>query len=357
MKKLLSVLLALAMTCTLAACQSPAPASSSAAEQPAVDSAPSSEAPGSSAEAPDGAVITLKLGNQQASSHSSVQAFHRFKESVEEASGGRIQCEIYSDALLGDENAMQEMMTMGTLDMMYSGNLPSYIPLLGALELPYLYEDREHILAFYESDAFKELMKPLEAHNMTVIAAFENGFRQITNDKKPINSAADLQGMLFRTAATPGEIYAFEAAGAIATTITYTELYSALQQGIVDGQENPIQNIYNAKFYEVQDHLAVTNHIYNSGFIVIRKDLYDTMPEDLKEIVNTCITEAQDWQIQYVADNDSKMLAEIEAYGVAITYPDLAEMEEAMSGAYEMMYAEYGDEARDLVEAIRAAKP
>ena len=300
--------------------------------------------------------LVLRIGNQQSSSHSSVLAFQEFKKAVEEASDGRITCDIYADAILGDENALQEMMTMGTVDMMYSGNLPSYIPLLGALELPYLYENRDHIKAFVATEAFADLMQPLEEHNMKVIAAFENGFRQITTAKQPINSAEDLKGVLFRTAATPGEIFAFEAAGAIATTIAYTELYSALQQGVVDGQENPIQNIYNQKFYEVQKYLAVTNHIYNSGFIVIRNDLYNELPDDLRDIIMKCIVEAQDWQIDYVANNDQRMLDEIEAFGVEITYPDVAEIEEAMSGAYEMMYKEY-PESKALVEAILAAKP
>jgi len=333
-KRISIILLTLIIAFSMIACQSADPATSGEGDA-------------------EETTFALKVGCMQADSHSSVLAFQKFKEDVEAASEGRVTVEIYSNAVLGDEAAMQEMMGMGTLDMMYTGHLPVLIPLLGALELPYLFEDRDHILAFHETDAFKELMAPLAEYNMEVVAAFENGFRQITNDKKPINSASDLKGMLFRTAPTPGELFAFEAAGAVATTIAYTELYSALQQGVVDGQENPIQNIYSAKFYEVQKYLAVTNHIYNSGFVTIRKDLYDSMPEDIRGIVYDCIKDAQDWQINYVADNDSRMLEEIEAYGVEVTYPDVAEMEEAMSGAYERMYEEY-PEAEELVAAIRA---
>lgn len=295
----------------------------------------------------------LKVGCMQSSSHSSVLAFNHFKELVEKESSGRIQVEIYADALLGDENAMQEMITMGTLDMMYTGNLAAYIPLLGALELPYLFRDREHIIAFHDTDAAKELVAPLADYNMVIVAWYENGFRQVTNNVKPIEKASDLKGMLFRTAASPGEIFAFEAAGAVATTITYTELYSSLQQGVVDGQENPIQNIYNAKFYEVQKYLSVTDHIYNSGLVAMRKDLFDSMPVDLQEILLKTIKESEIWQIDYVANNDARMLQEIADKGIIVSYPDKDEMKEAMSGAYEKMYEKF-PESKALVEAINA---
>lgn len=301
------------------------------------------------------AEYTLKVGIAQPKGHSFTQAFERFEKDVEEKSGGRIAVEIFADNQLGSEKEMQEAVSLGNLEMTVTGVLASYEPLLAILELPYLFENRTQIKNFHKTPEVAALAEKLEANNIMLVAYFENGFRQMTNNVRPINAPADLQGLAMRTPENPAQMETFKQLGAVVTPMASTELYSALQQGVVDGQENPIQNIYNNKFYEVQKHLAITNHIYNSGYVVLTKDLFDGMPADLQTIVLSAIADAEAWQMQLCADADSELLEEIKKAGTAVTTPDIAEFMKAVEPVYGLFVERYGEEAKALIDAAKAA--
>lgn len=302
------------------------------------------------------AEYTLKVGIAQPKGHSYTQAFERFKKEVEEKSGGRVAVDVFSDNQLGSEKEMQEAVSLGNLEMTITGVLVSYEPLLAILELPYLFKDRGQIKKFHQSPEVERLTKNLEKNNIKLVAFFENGFRQMTNNKRPINKPDDVKGLAMRTPENPAQMETFKQLGAVVTPMASTELYSALQQGVVDGQENPIQNIYNNKFYEVQKFLAITNHIYNSGYVVMNRELFDGMPKDLQQIILTAIANAEAWQMQLCSDNDNALLEKIKAAGVTVTTPNISEFMRAVEPVYSVFIGRYGDDAKRLIDAARAAR-
>lgn len=308
----------------------------------------------SSAGIASAAEFTLKVGIAQPKGHSFTQAMERFKAEVESKSGGKIAVEIFADNQLGSEKEMQEAVSLGTLEITITGVLASYEPLLAILELPYLFENRDQIKRFHQSQEVAKLSKSLEANNIKLIAFYENGFRQMTNNKRAINSPADVQGLAMRTPENPAQMETFKQLGAVVTPMASTELYSALQQGVVDGQENPIQNIYNNKFYEVQKYLAITNHIYNSGYVILTNDLFESMPADLQALVLSAISDSAAWQMQLCADADSELLEKIKASGTQVTTPSIPEFMKAVEPVYDVFIGRYGDETKRIIDAVRS---
>jgi tripartite ATP-independent transporter DctP family solute receptor len=298
-------------------------------------------------------VYTLRVGIQQASTHSYTLAMEKFKEELEEKTNGQISVELYPDSVLGTEAEMQEMISTGDLEMAPTTFLVQYDPVYAMLEMPYVFDDFDHVKRFVNSEACTELKERLvESKNIRILTYFGNGFRQITNNKQPINHPEDLKGLSLRTPENQAQIETFKALGSVVTPLPFTELYSSLQQGVVDGQENPIQQIYNSKFYEVQKYMAMTNHMFNPGAVIINESFYQSLPEDLRAALLECIVEAGEWQMDFVENSDEENLQKIIDAGVEVTYPDMEEFKEATAPVLEIFYEEYGDDARNLIQAI-----
>ncbi|MGQ9780224.1 MAG: TRAP transporter substrate-binding protein [Bacillota bacterium] len=296
---------------------------------------------------------TIKIGIGHAPGHSFVKACEKFKELVETRSNGRLKVEIYPSSQLGGEREMQEMVSLGTLEMTVTGVLVIYEPLFALLELPYLYRDRAHIQKMHESAIVDELSESLLKKNIRLVAFFENGFRNITNNKRPINSPLDLKGLKIRTPENMAQVETFKALGAIPTPMPFSEVYQALQQGVVDGQENPLQNIWDAKFYEVQKYIAMTGHIYNSAYVIVNDKFWSGLPTNLRKIADQAISEASIFQMNLVADLDKELIGKLKEKGMQFTFPDPEAFRKATVPVYEVFYSKFGDRARQIVEAIK----
>lgn len=299
-------------------------------------------------------VRTIKVGIAHAPGHSFCKAMEVFAELVADRSGGELKVEIYPSSQLGGEREMQEMVSLGTLEMTVTGVIVVYEPLFALLEAPYLYRDRDHVLKVMESSVVDDLGKSLKAKNIRMVGFYENGWRNITNNRKPINAPADVKGLKIRTPENEAQIATFRELGAIPTPMAFSELYTALQQGVVDGQENPLQNIWDGKFYEVQKHCAMTGHIYNAAYIIANDKFWGSLPENLKKIADESLRESVIWQLDYVRDLDERLVGDLQAQGVQITYPDKALFREATRGVYDAFYKKWGDRAKNLVETILA---
>jgi tripartite ATP-independent transporter DctP family solute receptor len=296
---------------------------------------------------------TLKIGVGHAPTHSYVIASEKFKELVEKRSGGRIKVEVYPSSQLGGEREMQEMVSLGTLEMTVTGVAVIYEPLYALLEAPFLYRDRDHIKKVMASPIVAELGESLLKKGIRYVGFYENGFRNITNSRRAINSPEDVKGLKIRTPENLAQIETFKALGAVATPMAFSELYNALAQGVVDGQENPLQNIWNAKMYEVQRHLAMTGHIYNSAYIVVSNKFWMGLPADLRHIAEESIQEVTNFQLNLVADLDKKLLEDLKAKGMQVTFPDREAFRKATGAAYDAFYAKFGDRGRQMIKAIR----
>ena len=298
------------------------------------------------------AQTALKIGHGHSEKHSFHLAMQKFSELLEQKAPGAFTVTIYPQASLGSERELQEQLTTGTLEMTITGVLAIFEPKITLLELPYLFRDRDHIQKAQASDAVDALVSGLPAKGVRLVGFLENGFRNITNNTRPINTPDDVKGLKIRTPENLAQIETFNALGASPTPMPFSELYAALRQGVVDGQENPLQNIYDGKLQEVQKHLALTGHIYNSAYLVVSETFYQGLTAEQRTAFEAAVKEAGDWQFNYIAQRDQELLGLLKEAGMEVTTPDPAAFREATSKAYDAFYERYGDDARSFVKAI-----
>lgn len=236
----------------------------------------------------------------------------KFADLVKEKSGGRITVQVAGASQLGDDLTMLSALRTGTLDMSINsqGPISSVLPELSALGLPYLFSTQQAAWEVLDGPIGQELAKKLEPKNLVLLAWMDNGIRQISNNKRPITKPDDLKGIKLRTPADPSTVDMFQAMGASTQQINFSELYIALQQGVVDGQENPLANIHAGKLHEVQKFISITNHKYESTPFVMSGITWGRLSADERKIVKDAAQEATVLQRNLMASAHDKYLAE-----------------------------------------------
>jgi tripartite ATP-independent transporter DctP family solute receptor len=295
----------------------------------------------------------IKIGHGHSESHSFHLAMQKFAEILETKAPGAFRVTLYPQARLGSEREMQEHLTTGTLEMTITGVLGIFEPKITLLELPFLFRDRAHIQKAQHSEAVQGLVASLPAKGVRLVGFVENGFRNITNNIRTVTKPEDIKGLKIRTPENPAQIETFKALGAAPTPMPFSELYAALRQGVVDGQENPLQNIHDGKFFEVQKHLALTGHIYNSAYVIISEAFYQGLKPEHQKAVAAAADEAGRWQFDYIAKKDGELLETLKNAGMQVTEPDKEAFRAATAPAYDAFYGRFGADARAFVEAIR----
>ncbi len=298
------------------------------------------------------AQTALKIGHGHSDKHSFHLAMEKFSEILEQKAPGAFTVTIFPQAQLGSEREMQEQLTTGTLEVTITGVLAIFEPKITLLELPYLFRDREHIKKGQSSEAVEQLVAGLPAKGVRLVGFLENGFRNITNNTRPINTPEDVKGLKIRTPENLAQVETFNALGASPTPMAFSELYAALRQGVVDGQENPLQNIYDGKLFEVQKYLALTGHIYNSAYVLVSESFYQGLKPEERTAIEEALKEATDWQFDYIAQRDKELLEALKKEGMEVTEPDTEQFRAATAPAYDAFYAKFGDDARNFVKAI-----
>ncbi len=299
---------------------------------------------------------TIKIGIGHGPTHSFTQAMERFGQILDKKRPGEYKVQIFHSSQLGSERVMQEALTLGSLEMTVTGLLNIYEPKFALLEAPFLFRDRDHILKVQESDVVNKLASTLPPKGLRLVGFVENGFRNITNNVRPINGPADVKGLKIRTPENLAQIETFRALGAQPTPLPFAELYNALRLGVVDGQENPLQNINDGKLYEAQKHLAITGHIYNSAYVVIAERFFQKQKPDQQKAILEAVREATLWQFNYIREQDVKLLDSLKQQGMQVTMPDQAAFRAATAPAYEAFYGKLGPDAKSIVESIRAIR-
>ena len=340
-KKLLALLLMAVLTLALASCGGGSGSGSEGGDSDAFAG---------------GQTFTIKIGHSDTTTNLINTSLENFAAYVEEQSGGAVQVDIYAAEQLGSNAEMAEMLEMGSLDamMMPQGQEASFAPKINTLGLPFLFPDYDSVYKVLDSEIGDELVADLESHNMIQLAYWENGLRQTTNSKKPINSAADFKGLKIRTPEDAMTMAIFEALGASPSPLAFSELYLALQQGTFDGQENPISNIHANNFQDVQKYLAMTNHKYECKNMIFSPTSWNKYPEDVQNLLKEAAKIYGDEHRKAIVDSQETMLKELEEAGMEVTYPDIADLQAATASVYDDFYAE-NDWAEDLVTRIKAA--
>lgn len=247
-------------------------------------------------------------------------------KTISERTGGNYEISVYPASQLGDEKNITEGVTLGTIDMAMSGIgfLGEKYPPFSAIGAPYMFRDYDHFLAFSESDLFEEMKSEYEALTGNRIAGMVYlGARQVTANKR-IDHPDDMAGMKLRVPGAPLYLMFARAVDANAASIPFAEVYLALQQGVVEGQENPLPNIEAQKFYEVQSHIVITNHMTEASMIVIGGQLWDRLSEEEKKIFDEAFAEAAAESSAALRARELELETEFASYdGVTVLHPDL----------------------------------
>ena len=292
------------------------------------------------------AETTLQFGTTVNEQDSFQVAAEKFAELVKERTNGEYVIEIYPNGTLGGEADMLEQMSMGMLDMgiITAGPFVNYSAMMGVLDMPFLFASNEEAYKILDGDIGKELLDTLEDANLKGLAYAERGFRNITNSVKPVANAADVAGLKLRV--MENEIYTatFKALGVNAVPMNWQDTLTALQQGTVEGQENPINVIWSYKMWEYnQKYCVLDRHSYSTAIITMSLDLFNSLDEATQEIFVNAAQEAAEYERAWVAEKEAGQLQEIKDNGIeVIENPDVNSFREAVQVVYDA-YPQYAD--------------
>lgn len=293
--------------------------------------------------------MSLPLG-EGSHQHVGVKAFG---DKLEELTDGRIKVKYHYNNALGGEREVVEGMSIDSIDMGISstGPIGGFAPEFFLFDLPYLIDSPEHAYAVLDSEIGEDLAKSLEeAANVKILAWMENGFRHETNSVRPINTPEDLNGIKHRTQESEVQVDTWTALGANATPMAWPEVYTALQQGVMESQENPLPTIYDVKFYEVQDYLNMTQHVYSPAPMMMSKKLFDSFSEEDQQAILEAAEYALPIQRQASQDQEAEMKKKLVEEGMELTEPDLEPFRKAVEPVYEKWAPEIGQELVDKVK-------
>ncbi|QPM92379.1 TRAP transporter substrate-binding protein [Pseudooceanicola algae] len=286
--------------------------------------------------------ITLRMAHFAADTHPAQAAAEQFAANVAERTDGAIAVDLYPANELGSPPEQLEQTILGAVDMNLptQGGLDKYVKAFGTVMTPFAfasYDEAHEVL----DGPFMEWVGPqIEEEGLVILSNWEYGFRNITNSKHPINTPADVEGLRLRTPPELQIVAALEGLGAATTQIAFPELPNALNQGVVDGQENPIGVIYHNKLNDFQQYLALTQHVYNSMVHVINKDVFDGLTEEQQLILREESVKAGNMMRAAVVAQEEEDIQALQDAGMEVTRPDLAPFVALMGPARERV-AEY----------------
>ncbi len=338
MKKKLILALSLATALVLSACGSDG-----------ASSGQTGEAKGANEEFTKVFDVSIPLG---VDSHHDI-GIQKFGEELERLTDGRLSVRTHYNNALGGEREVVEGMSINSIDMGMSstGPLGGFVQDFFMFDLPYLINDRAHAYAVLESEIGDRLAEKLaETANVKVLGWMENGFRHNTNNIRPLNSPEDLRGINHRTQESEVQVDTWTALGANATPMAWPEVYTALQQGVMDSQENPLPTIYDVKFFEVQKYLNLTQHVYHPAPLLMSKVLFDSLSAADQEAIMEAAAIATDVQREASEQQEIEMKEKLAELGMTVTEPDLDLFREAVIPVYEKWAPRIGE---DLIESVR----
>jgi tripartite ATP-independent transporter DctP family solute receptor len=303
------------------------------------------------------AKFNLKMGHPVNTTDPQHVAATKLAELVKQRTNGDVEITIFPASQLGNDAAMINGARGGTIDIVTSGasNFNGIVPNTAAMELPFVFRSAQHAYAVLDGDVGTGVLNELSAHGLKGLAYWENGWRAFTNNKRPVTKPDDLKGLKIRSTANPYHIQAFKLLGMNPSPMAYSELYTALENGTFDAQEHPINVLWSAKFYEVQKHLTVSNHVYSPAVVVMNKAKFDSLPANYQKIVVDAAREAATYQRNLNAQNAGKVLADLKKSGMqVIENVDMAPFQKIVSAEIAKTFGEKNSPA--LLKAIEDTK-
>ena len=279
-----------------------------------------------------------------------------YAQLVKERTKGRVAIQVHHSRELGDERQVVEGLQLGTIHLTVTstGPLGGFVPEMNVVDLPFLFRSPEHAYKVLDGEIGRDLLNRFDRIGIKGLAFWENGFRHITSAKKPIRGPGDLKGLKIRVMENKVHQAAFRQLGADATPMAWGEVFTSLQQGLLDAQENPIPIIYTFKLNEVQKYLSLTAHVYSPAPILMSKKTWDRLPSDIQKIMLDTARETAQFERGLIREQEQKELGELRAMGMTvIENPDRAAFREAMRPVFEQFQDQFG---KDLVQRITRTK-
>ncbi|UAY77040.1 TRAP transporter substrate-binding protein [Pasteurella canis] len=265
------------------------------------------------------------------------------------------QLNFFGSGQLGNDKDTQQKLKLGTIDIaLLSSTLATNIPQMAIFELPFLITNRQQ-LSKIEEHVFYPLVAPeVEKKGYKIIGLWENGFRSITNNHHPINHPEDLQGLKIRTPSSSWRLKMFKTWGANPTPIPFGDVFIGLRTGVIDGQENPLTNIYAAKLQEVQQYLSITNHVYSPAYLTVGKNSYKKLPENVQKIIEAGAKEAQTWGYAEAEKREKELEKKLADSGMKINNANIQAFIDASQPIYDEFISEVPN-GKELLDKIKDA--
>ncbi len=303
---------------------------------------------------PAGDKIALKVAHVVGTGHPYHLGLVKMKEVVEAKSNGKMTINIFPSGQLGSERDTVEALQLGTLDMCLSATAPlaGFEEKFMIFDLPFLFKSKQHAYEVLDGAIGTQTLDLLEKKNIKGLVYFEVGFRDFTNSRHPINKPEDLKGMKFRLMETPVHLKSVEVWGGIPTPMAIGEVFTALQQGTIDGQENPLPILDTFKFYEVQKYLSITEHFYSATPLLIQKKVWDKLTPEQQKILMEGAKAGRDVCRQENTAQEKVLLAKFKEKGMVVNNADKEEFFKASKPIYDFFAPKLGKEAVDKIIEI-----
>ncbi len=301
---------------------------------------------------PSFAAVEIKIGHVLTTDSAWHVNLEGFAKEVAEKTEGRVIFKIYPGSQLGNEKDLIEGLMLQTIDggLIGGGSFQSIDPRFGVEALPYAWKDHQTAYKAMDGEIGKFLLGILESKGIKGISWWENGFRHITNNKRPIVVPKDMEGLKIRVTPDKMRLHTFKALGASPIPINFGELYTALQQGVVDAQENPLGIIYANAFYEVQKYLSLSGHTWGSALLCFNSSAWKRIPDRDKPVVEAIANKWRDRERQQIINEESDMLAKLKEKGMKVNEVD----KEAFRAAVQPVWKDYESVfGKDLMELVR----
>jgi len=298
----------------------------------------------------------LKLGHVGEPGSLLAASTEEYAKRVNARLAGKVKVVVYGSSQLGGDKEMLQKVKLGTLDMVLPSTvMSSEVDLFGMFEMPYLVKDREHMKRIEQAVFWPKLAPEAEKKGLKVIAVWENGYRNITNNRRPIKTPDDLKGIKLRVPEGKWRVKMFQAYGANPSPMKFSELFTALQTGVMDGQENPLTQIYSAKLQEVQKYLSLSGHVYTPSYLIVGTRKWGALPVDVRKVLEDTAKETQAFVYETAAREETELLGKLKAAGMQVNDVD----KDAFFAASKPIYDEFSTEvagAKALLDQAAALR-
>jgi TRAP-type transport system periplasmic protein len=302
------------------------------------------------------AQTTMRISISVAQNSHQGVAIDTFAREVEKRTQGRYKIQTFYAGALGGERESIEAVQLGTQELAFSstGPVPNFVPEARIFDIPFLFRDKAHARTVLDSAIGQDILTKFDSKGFKALAWAENGFRHMTNNKRPVNTPDDLKGLKLRTMENPVHVAAYKGFGIVTTPMAFPEVFTALQQGTVDGQENPLPVIMSAKFDQVQKHLSLTGHVYSPCIFLMNKDAFDKLSAADKQHFLEAAKEGARANRARVDEDDAKGVTELRAKGMqVIDNVDKAKFVNQLAPVYVEFEKQFGKANIDRIRAVR----